>query len=69
MPIFEFRCKNCNHVYEEFLFSSNNPIDDLQCPSCGEKGPEKLMSAFCSSNSSSSDYSAPVSACGRSGFS
>lgn len=69
MPIFEFRCKKCNHIYEEFLFSSNKSFDDLKCPSCGEKEPEKLMSAFCSSGSNSSDYSAPVSSCGRSGFS
>ena len=69
MPIFEFRCKNCNHVYEEFMFSSETSIDELKCPSCGESGPEKLMSAFCSSGNSSSSYSPPVSSCGRSGFS
>jgi putative FmdB family regulatory protein len=70
MPIFEFRCKYCNHVYEEFLFSSNTPIENIKCPTCGAADPEKLMSAFSSAGSSaSSGYSAPVSSCGSGGFS
>ena len=70
MPIFEFRCKKCNHVFEEFVFSSKINFDDVSCPACGEVKSEKLMSAFSSAgNNSNSGYAAPSSSCGRGGFS
>ncbi len=69
MPIFEYKCKKCNHNFEEFVFSSATSSDELPCPVCGEIGAEKLMSSFCSSSgSSSSDFSAHTNPCGRSGF-
>ena len=70
MPIFEFRCKKCNYVFEEFVFLSKTNFDDLMCPECGEMNAEKLMSAFSSSGASlSSGYAAPASSCGSGGFS
>ena len=70
MPIYEFRCKKCSHVFEEFVFSSNADYDDISCPTCGEKNSEKLMSAFSSTgNSLSSGYGASTGSCGSGGFS
>lgn len=71
MPLFEFRCKKCNQVFEEFTFSSNVKIEEIVCPSCGEKDSEKMMSAFCSAGSSSNSGSSdiPTAPCGRAGFS
>jgi putative FmdB family regulatory protein len=70
MPIFEFRCKKCQHVFEEFVFSSNSSVEDISCPTCGENNIEKLMSAFCSAGSNStSGFAAPSSSCGSGGFS
>ena len=69
MPIFEFRCKKCGNVFEEFVFSSKTNFDDLACPVCGEKKSEKLMSAFSSSTGSMSTGYAPASSCGSGGFS
>jgi len=66
MPIFEFRCSKCNHVFEEFVFSSNVDTSKLECPQCGEKNVQKLMSAFSSSMGSTGGSRA--SSCGSSGF-
>jgi len=67
MPIFEFKCKNCNHVFEELVFSSNVNSEDITCPACGDKNADKLMSAF-SSSGSSVIGSGGAPSCGPSGF-
>jgi putative FmdB family regulatory protein len=67
MPIFEFKCKNCQHVFEELVFSSNSSAEEIICPECGEKKADKLMSAFSSSGTSSSG-SGGAPSCGPSGF-
>jgi putative FmdB family regulatory protein len=66
MPIYEFKCKKCDHVFEEFVFSSNSNFEEIICPVCGEKNADKLMSAFSSSGFSSMGSGAP--SCGSSGF-
>jgi putative FmdB family regulatory protein len=66
MPIFEFKCKNCNHVFEELVMSSAEN-GGVECPNCGTQSTEKLMSAFSSSSSSGPTYSS--AGCGSSGFS
>ena len=68
MPIFEFRCRRCNHKFEELVFSSKSDLTNIACPQCGEKKAEKLMSTCCSSSQGSS-ASSPAAPCGRSGFS
>jgi putative FmdB family regulatory protein len=35
MPIYEFRCKSCEHI-EEILQKVNDPAPGV-CPSCGKK--------------------------------
>jgi putative FmdB family regulatory protein len=66
MPIFEFKCKNCGHIFEEFVFSSNPDAGSIICPECSTKNTEKLMSAFSSAGSAS--VSSAPSSCSRSGF-
>ncbi|MBN2568143.1 MAG: zinc ribbon domain-containing protein [Deltaproteobacteria bacterium] len=46
MPIYEYVCKKCNHEFEVISFSSSGAADDVQCPSCGERDAEKLMSTL-----------------------
>lgn len=42
MPIYEFECKACGHVFEKIQsFSAANPE---QCPQCGAGPVEKLIS-------------------------
>ena len=45
MPIYEFKCKKCGHRFED-LVRSASAGDDLECPECGARGAEKLMSSF-----------------------
>lgn len=70
MPIFEFRCKNCNYLFEEFVFSSKIDINVIACPECGEQKAEKLMSAFSASGfDSSAGFPTSSGGCGTGGFS
>ena len=64
MPIYEYRCKNCNHLFEELVFSALTKDEEIICPNCHQNAAEKLMSAFSSSGTSS----AGSSSCGTSGF-
>jgi len=45
MPIYEFKCKHCGHVFEELFFSLREERE-VCCPSCQSKDTEKLMSLF-----------------------
>ena len=51
MPIYEYRCKACKHVFEKLVprFES-----EVNCPSCGAGGPEKLLSVFSAHGGSAS---------------
>ena len=43
MPIYEYKCKECNYEFEEILSAnSKNPI----CPECTSET-ERIMSRFC----------------------
>jgi len=56
MPIYEFKCCDCEEEFEELVFSSNYFPEDIKCPNCGTSRPEKKISAAAvgiSSNSSS----------------
>jgi putative FmdB family regulatory protein len=41
MPLFEFRCRRCDHEYE-LLVRGREAVD---CPECGASTVEKLQSA------------------------
>lgn len=45
MPIFEYKCKDCNSKYEIFHKSFAN-LEEVVCPSCSSKNSQKLLSAF-----------------------
>jgi putative FmdB family regulatory protein len=44
MPLFEFRCKPCDQVFEQITKSGEK--DYGQCPKCKKKGAEKILSKF-----------------------
>ncbi len=56
MPIYEYRCKACNHVFE-MIRASNEKDDEIICPACRRGCVEKLMSSFSSAGSRSDDSS------------
>ena len=53
MPIYEYRCMNCDKEFEYLIFGDNCAV---ACPECNKEKVERLMSA-CSFKSSGSDYS------------
>lgn len=65
MPIYEYRCRECSHRFERI-----RPMDDegadLQCPECGCRAPERLLSVFAATTSSTGGSTA--GGCGPSGF-
>ncbi|MBV1907893.1 MAG: zinc ribbon domain-containing protein [Kangiellaceae bacterium] len=43
MPIYEYRCKECNHRLEKLQKMSDDPLKD--CPACEKPELSKLVSA------------------------
>jgi len=70
MPIYEFRCENCGHVFEELVRFGND--QGLKCPECGSTDTRKAVSLFGFSgvntgSSSSSSSASSGAACAPSG--
>ncbi len=42
MPIYEYRCPDCGHEFEQLQRMSDDPITD--CPECSMSGVKKLIS-------------------------
>lgn len=53
MPIFEYKCKECGHRFEE-LIGVTEPEGSPLCPKCESEKCEKQFSAFAMNSSSSS---------------
>jgi putative FmdB family regulatory protein len=45
MPIYEFRCRDCDHVFDELVMSSA-VATEVRCARCKSAKVEKLLSAF-----------------------
>ncbi len=45
MPIYEYKCENCNQVFSLLQRMGANE-KDTKCPHCGSSNVKKLMSAF-----------------------
>jgi len=43
MPIYEYKCTECDHVLEKLQKISDEPLQD--CPACNKPGLQKLISA------------------------
>ena len=43
MPIYEYQCDECGHVFDALQKMSDDPLKD--CPDCGEAALRKLVSA------------------------
>jgi putative FmdB family regulatory protein len=53
MPVFEYKCSDCNKKYDVYHKSSVNN-EEVECPSCHSKNFKKLFSSFSASVSSES---------------
>ena len=43
MPIYEYACRNCDHVLDALQKMNDDPLTD--CPECGEAALKRLLSA------------------------
>jgi putative FmdB family regulatory protein len=65
MAIFEYKCTDCNQVYDVLHKGAENP-DIVQCPSCESRAYVKKFSSFAASigSSASSAPSCESGSCG-----
>ncbi len=56
MPIFEYKCNECQTKFE-VLHKSINNIESVNCPKCNSADNKKMLSSFSASVSSSSSSS------------
>ena len=58
MPIYEYKCEKCGKSFDHLAKSFYEPAP--KCPKCGAENPEKQLSAFSTTVTSSNK---PVSSC------
>ncbi|MBU0729926.1 MAG: zinc ribbon domain-containing protein [Proteobacteria bacterium] len=72
MPIYEYKCQDCNNMFEALIISAND-LDQIECPKCESRKVKKTISASSFRLASSSSNSIPagaLSGCStKSGFS
>ncbi len=66
MPLYEYRCKACGHVFEKMVRWSESDRAPV-CPNCNGQETQKQISSFASSGSSSGSFGSGGSSCGSSG--
>jgi len=44
MPLYEFRCSECRHVFEALCRDTR--AEGVFCPACGAEKPARLLSTF-----------------------
>jgi putative FmdB family regulatory protein len=62
MPIYTYRCQDCQHEFDELIMSASAE-KDLRCPQCGCQSVERRMAAFATGKSSTG----PIGSCGGGG--
>ena len=67
MPLFEYKCNDCDHKFEELVNSSTT---NVPCPKCKSQNTSKLLSVFAASGGSGSGASScSTGGCGGGRFS
>ncbi|MFC1500856.1 zinc ribbon domain-containing protein [Elusimicrobiota bacterium] len=57
MPIYEYKCRKCNKVFEKLTLSQGDA--KVECDSCGSSDVEKIFSSFSSTKSSTKNSVPP----------
>lgn len=63
MPIFEYKCKQCDHEFEALVYGSQKAA----CPKCHSGKLEPKLSVFAVAAKGASSSSSATSACGSCG--
>lgn len=64
MPIFEYLCKECGHLFEKIVPRHDSPAECLHCSSSKV---EKQLSVFAVAGGSTRETAQPDVGCGRCG--
>jgi putative FmdB family regulatory protein len=62
MPIYEFRCLGCGHVFE--FLKLKKEAEEMKCPKCNSEEVERVLSVVSVSKSLSGKTSSTVKSCG-----
>ncbi|OQY73889.1 MAG: hypothetical protein B6D44_05740 [Ignavibacteriales bacterium UTCHB2] len=62
LPVFEYKCNNCNSKFEVFHKSLTNP-ENVSCPQCHSKENQKVFSTFSSVGFSTSSSGCETGNC------
>ncbi len=66
MPIYEFRCLRCGHVFELLKLKKESKEVGMKCPECGHKKVERVLSRVGMVRSRSGGVTRTVKECGGS---
>ncbi|MCL4562409.1 MAG: zinc ribbon domain-containing protein [Chloroflexi bacterium] len=66
MPLYEYRCSQCGHIFEKMVRFSEANIPP-ECPICNSRLTQKQITSFATSGGSLSSSSGSSSSCGSSG--
>ncbi len=61
MPIYEYICADCQHQFEELVFSSS---EEIHCPACNSAHLDRAMSVFASKSGDQFRSSSGSCGCG-----
>jgi putative FmdB family regulatory protein len=45
MPIYEFKCLGCGHVFELLKLKKDDEKSGMKCPKCGSEDVERVLSS------------------------
>jgi len=66
MPIYEYRCQDCDATFDKFVRSMSTEYE-VECPECHSKNCKKSFSMFGTSGGSTRGLSSSASSCAPSG--
>ncbi|RMH16306.1 MAG: zinc ribbon domain-containing protein [Acidobacteria bacterium] len=64
MPLYEYRCEDCEHRFE-VLQAVGADGRDLLCPCCGERHLSRLLSSFATGGDAGREAALPLTGCCR----
>lgn len=64
MPIFEFRCLECSHVFELLQLTKKSDKKGMKCPKCNSTEIERVLSRVNTVRSSGGKATQTVKDCG-----
>lgn len=67
MPIYEYRCEQCNAEFEQLVFSSSQ-ADSVSCVQCGSSKVQRKVSSIASAGTSHGSSLGSFGGCGSGGF-